>query len=95
MGTLPDVGHVLLHELMRGLVRFPDLANLLEDLVPILYCPNHLAEAVGQDLVNRGGRLGGGIPKYCPGPYRVAQDRTRGLNRWQKGGAESSGCLDP
>jgi hypothetical protein len=44
--------------MMVGLVRFPNLANLLEYLVPIFSGPNHLVEAVGQGFVNRSERLG-------------------------------------
>jgi hypothetical protein len=55
-----DVLHVLHPEFSDGLIGFPNLGNLPEDLI-LLLLPNHLVEAVGQDLVNRGGRLWGNI----------------------------------
>jgi hypothetical protein len=50
-------------ELNERLTRFPNLANLLEDLVTILLGPNQLVEAVGEEIVNHGGRLRGKILK--------------------------------
>jgi hypothetical protein len=58
--ALLDVLHVLHPKISDGLIGFPNLRNLPEDLIFILL-PNHLVEAVGQDLVNRGGRLRGNI----------------------------------
>jgi hypothetical protein len=63
ISTVLDVRHVLHPKLSDRLIGFPNLANLLEDLVPILLSLNHLVEAVGQDIMNRGGRLGGKILK--------------------------------
>jgi hypothetical protein len=55
--TVLDVQHILLCEFMDCLLRRANLVNFLEDLVTMLYGPDHLVEAVGQDLVNRGGRF--------------------------------------
>jgi hypothetical protein len=50
-------------ELNERLPRFANLANLLEDLVTFILGPNQLVEAVGEEIVNRGGRLRGKILK--------------------------------
>jgi hypothetical protein len=57
IGTLLDVRQSS-DVRMGGLVGRPDLANLVKNLVPIFHGPDHLVEAVGQDLMNCGGVFG-------------------------------------